>query len=59
MKEEWSLFLGCPLQNVGFQYTHNSPHIGHDYLPCNESTARDLLPYMTVSEQQKKSIHVK
>lgn len=34
-------------------------YTGHDYPPCNESTAREPLPYVTVGEQQEKNKHVK
>ncbi|CAG8927610.1 unnamed protein product [Penicillium salamii] len=34
-------------------------YTGHDYPPCNESTAREPLPYTTVGDQQVKNKHVK
>lgn len=34
-------------------------YTGHDYPPCNESAARDPLPYVTVGEQRVNNKHLK
>lgn len=34
-------------------------YTGHDYPPCNESAARDPMPYVTVGEQRAKNKHLK